>query len=77
MTLTSVNTNVSSDYTVTGSTTVADGKVYSTGNATYGAYYNWNTAVAGGKGDICPKNWRLPTGGTSGEWKALCDIYFL
>ena len=43
----------------------------------YGVWYNWYTATAGNgsfsqtvgdaEGDICPKNWRLPTGGTNGE----------
>lgn len=43
----------------------------------YGVWYNWYAASAGNgtysvtsgnaAGDICPKNWRLPTGGTNGE----------
>ncbi|MBR3414857.1 InlB B-repeat-containing protein [Candidatus Saccharibacteria bacterium] len=39
-----------------------------------GNLYNWYTATAGTSGssyDICPKGWRLPTGGSSGEFAAL------
>ncbi|MBQ7201790.1 InlB B-repeat-containing protein [Candidatus Saccharibacteria bacterium] len=49
----------------------------------YGIYYNWFTATAGNgtyskssgvvTGDICPAGWRLPTGNTGGEYKALND----
>ena len=55
----------------------------------YGGYYNYCAASAGsycyGNGasagtssgnatsDICPKGWRMPTGNTSGEYKALYD----
>ena len=48
----------------------------------YGVYYNWYTATAGRGtyntssnttvvGDICPKKWRIPTGGSTGEFNAL------
>lgn len=47
----------------------------------YGVMYNWYTATAGNgtfstasdsvEGDICPKGWRLPTGGSGGELQAL------
>ncbi len=46
----------------------------------YGAYYSYNvatvntvaTASSGSATyDICPKGWRLPTGGSSGEFQAL------
>lgn len=45
-----------------------------------GNMYSWNAATAGtggtiisgqASGSICPKGWRLPTGGSSGEFKAL------
>ncbi|MBP5674865.1 fibrobacter succinogenes major paralogous domain-containing protein [Candidatus Saccharibacteria bacterium] len=50
---------------------------------TYGGYYSFYTATAGwgvygstnSPKDICPKGWRLPTGGSSGELKALYSIY--
>lgn len=47
----------------------------------YGVMYNWYTATAGNgdfpatsgsvSGDICPAGWRLPTGGSGGEFKNL------
>lgn len=50
----------------------------------YGNYYNWHTATAGNGlyamtsgntyGDICPKGWQLPKGGTSvGSFGALAN----
>ena len=46
----------------------------SSGNTTYGNYYNWYAATAGtgtcsmssgnASSSICPKGWRLPTGGS-------------
>jgi uncharacterized protein (TIGR02145 family) len=52
---------------------------------TYGGYYNFYTATAGwgtdgvtsgnSPKDICPKGWRLPTGGDSGEFQALYNNY--
>ena len=50
-------------------------------------YYNWFAATAGtgnrthnvnkkdAPSSICPKNWRLPTGGNDGEYKTLYDHY--
>lgn len=50
----------------------------------YGVYYNWYAATAGNGtysvsgtnavGDICPKGWRLPTGGNGGEVTALNNV---
>jgi len=51
----------------------------------YGVHYKWITATAGNgtmelpvatpaPGDICPSGWRLPTGGTSGEYYALNEL---
>ena len=47
----------------------------------YGIMYNWYTASAGNgtyetasgnvAGDLCPKGWRLATGGNNGEYVAL------
>ena len=49
----------------------------------YGIMYGWYTATAGNgdyampsgnvAGDICPAGWRLPTGGTSGEFVGLVN----
>ncbi len=51
----------------------------------YGGYYNFYTATAGwgtesvrsgnAPKDICPKGWRLPTGGDSGEFQILYNNY--
>ena len=59
--------------------------VLNSGNSTYGTYYNWYAATAGsGKYStssgnasysICPKGWRLPTGGSSGEFQTLYNNY--
>ena len=60
------------------------------GNASYGVYYNWYTATAGSgtyaiasgsaAQSICPKGWKLPTGGTinttgNGEFQQLYGAY--
>jgi hypothetical protein len=57
------------------------------GSNKVGAYYNYCAASAGsycydsdaGTGnasqDICPKGWRMPTGGSSGEYQALYTAY--
>ena len=49
----------------------------------YGMMYGWYTATAGNGdfemasgsviGDICPAGWRLPTGGTGGEFESLVN----
>ncbi len=56
-------------------------RVYYEGNTARGAYYTWYTATAGtgtkdvisgqAPGSICPKGWRLPTGGPDGEFQVL------
>ncbi|MBR3365863.1 hypothetical protein IKG48_01940, partial [Candidatus Saccharibacteria bacterium] len=43
-----------------------------------GTLYNWYTATAGTNSssyDICPKGWRLPTGGPNGEFVALDKVW--
>ena len=58
------------------------------GTGKIGVYYNYCAATAGtycesksqtgtsnATSDICPKGWRLPTGGASGEFQALRDLY--
>ncbi len=54
-------------------------------DATYGGYYSFYAATAGGGGtgmtsgtvskDICPKGWRLPVGGENSEYEALYSHY--
>ena len=54
-------------------------------DSTYGGYYSFYTATAGwgtnsvtsgsSSKDICPKGWRLPTGGSSGEFQTLYNNY--
>ena len=64
---------------------------YGAGSGKIGVYYNYCAASAGsycyGNGtsagtssgnateDLCPAGWRMPTGNTSGEYKALYDQY--
>lgn len=58
-----------------------DGTADSTSNT--GAYYSFLAATAGtgtgssgnASGNICPKGWRLPTGGGNGEFVALAKAY--
>ena len=77
-TLTSSDSNVNANFTIPFSASWTD--TSTTGNhayykdTDYGAYYTWYTATAGTSAstyDICPKGWRLPTGGSSGEFQAL------
>ena len=58
------------------------------GSHMYGVYYNYCAASAGSycyasnaspdgvnaSEDICPAGWRMPTGGTTGEWGALNSL---
>ena len=60
---------------------------YGTASNRVGVYYNYCAASAGGictssnssngsaNRDICPKGWRLPTGGSSGEFQTLYNAY--
>jgi hypothetical protein len=60
---------------------------YGSGSGKIGVYYNYCAASAGsycyasgaGTGDatedICPANWRMPTGSSSGEYQALYENY--
>ena len=57
----------------------------STSGTAYGTLYNYHAASAGtitgssnsnnASYDICPAGWRLPTGGSSGEFQALYTQY--
>ena len=89
-TITSADSNVTSDFTIPASS-VSGFVDQNTNNAyvdsTYGGYYTYYTATAGTGGtslatdganapsSICPKGWRLPTGGSSGEFQTLYNNY--
>jgi len=76
------NAAINADY----KNTVASIK-YGSGSGKIGVYYNYCAATAGtycyasdsGTGnasyDVCPKGWRMPTGGSSGEYQALYAAY--
>ncbi|MBO7699079.1 fibrobacter succinogenes major paralogous domain-containing protein [Candidatus Saccharibacteria bacterium] len=61
--------------------------VLNSGDDSYGTYYNWYAATAGTgtyetstdgtsvANSICPRGWRLPTGGSSGEFQTLYGYY--
>ena len=89
-TITSADSNVSANFTVPASALWTDTSytaphAYYNNDTDYGAYYNWYTATAGtgtnsvpsgdASSSICPKGWRLPTGGSSGEFQALYAKY--
>ncbi len=87
-TLTSADSDVSSNFTIPASST-SGFSAQDTNNAyvdsTYGGYYTFYTATAGTGGtsltsgnapsSICPKGWRLPTGGSSSEFQTLYNNY--
>lgn len=85
MILTSADSDVSEDYTLPASSdsgwnTGSAPKIYNRYNL---VYYNWYAATANSSihGDnnashsICPKGWRLPSGGKNGELKTLYTSY--
>lgn len=90
-TISSTDSNLPSGetYTVPASNLSSFTTSYNTNSAyldsTYGGYYNFYTATAGwgtnsvasgnSPKDICPKGWRLPTGGSSGEFNTLYGQY--
>ena len=88
-TITPADSNVTADYTIPASS-ISGFNSLDTSNAyvdSDGGFYTWYTATAGtGTQDldtqgqnttasICPKGWRLPTGGDSGEFKTLYNNY--
>ncbi len=89
MTLTPSDSDVTSDYTLPEVTT--DSASFSQVNKSnvfvdgYSGYYTFHAATAGWgttdhtSGDsptsICPKGWRLPTGGPGGEFETLYNLY--
>ena len=90
-TITPEDSNVTSNFTIPASSQ-SGFNAYNTSNvyidSTYGGYYNWYTATAGTgtqslstdghntSVSICPKGWRLPTGGNSNsDFKTLYNNY--
>ena len=86
-TLTPADSDVTTDYTIPASS-LSGFISYDTSNAyvdSDGGFYTWYTATAGtgtysmSSGNtsvsICPKGWRLPTGGGGGEFKTLYNNY--
>ena len=89
-TLTPADSNVTANYTIPASS-INGFNAYNTNNAyldsIHGGYYTWTTATAGtgttalstnGHNttvSICPKGWRLPTSGASGEFQTLYNNY--
>ena len=71
----------------TNNSNVTNNAAWYSGNINYGTLYTWFTAT-GGSGNaslvnaeaiatnsICPRGWRLPTGGPSGELLNLMNVY--
>ena len=88
-TLTPADSDVTSNYTIPASSR-SDFNSYDTSNAyvdSDGGFYTWYTATAGTgtqslstqgyntSVSICPKGWRLPTGGLWSEFQALYNNY--
>ena len=89
-TITPADSNVTANYTIPASSNSIYSFIYhfDTSEAyvnSYGGFYNWYTATAGtgtrsmysgnATASICPKGWRLPTGGGSGEFQTLYNNY--
>ena len=89
-TLTSADSDVTSNYTIPASSGSGFGTYYNTSSVyadSDGGLYTWYAATAGtgtkalstqGQNttvSICPKGWRLPTGGNGGEFEALNNRY--
>ena len=78
------NSYTAAQINVASKDTVASTK-YGSGSGKIGVYYNYCAASAGticsssnssnASYDICPKGWRMPTGGSSGEYQALYTAY--
>ena len=70
---------------VTAYKNTTNGTPYGNGSGKAGIYYNYCAASAGticdnsstsdATSDICPAGWRLPTGGSGGEFQDLCLAY--
>lgn len=85
-TITPADSDVSSNFTIPASSTSGfssntASNAYYGGDTAYGAYYTWCAATAGtcssaasgndASASICPKGWKLPEGGTSGDFQTL------
>ena len=88
-TITPADSDVTTNYTIPASS-ISGFDTYNTSNAyvdSDGGFYAWYTATAGTgtqarstdgqntTASICPKGWRLPTGGSSDEFQALYNNY--
>ena len=86
-TITPADSNVTANYTIPASS-ISGFSSYDISNAyvdSDGGFYTWHTATAGtgtqsmSSGNtsfsICPKGWRLPASGASGEFQALYNNY--
>ena len=86
-TITPADSDVTANYTIPASS-ISGFSSYDISNAYVdndGGFYNWYTATAGtgtqamSSGNtsvsICPKGWRLPTGGNNGEFNTLYNNY--
>ena len=88
-TVTSEDSDVASEFTIPASNEFGFLDQNNVNNAyideTYGGFYTWYTATAGEgtnavttgivEHSICPKGWRLPTGGEGGEYETLSSFY--
>ena len=87
-TIDSSNSDISSGNFTVPSTSLSNFSGYNKNNAylnSYGGYYSFYTATIGwgttsitsgnSSNSICAKNWRLPTGGSTGEFKTLYSYY--
>ena len=86
-TITPADSDVISNYTIPASS-ISGFNSFDTSSAyvdSYGGFYTWYAATAGtgtqamSSGNtsvsICPKGWKLPTGGDNGEFKTLYNNY--
>ena len=89
-TITPADSDVTANYTIPAQSGSGFDS-FDTSNAyvdSYGGFYTWYAATAGtgtqslstqGQNttvSICPKGWRLPTGGNNGEFEVLYDNYY-
>ena len=85
-TITPADSDVTGTFTIPASSTSGFSSydianAYYSNDTSYGAYYSWYAVTAGtgtqsmssgnAASSICPKGWRLPTGGSDGEFQTL------